>query len=100
MPTIVEVSVVPVGTGNCSMGDLVAETLKTVKAEGVEFELNAMGTNMEGDLDELLGVARKMHEVCFEHGAERTVTIIKIDDRRDKDLTMAYKVDSVLERAK
>ncbi len=100
MAAIVEVSVIPVGTGNCSMGDLVAETLKTVKSEGVKFQLNAMGTNLEGNLDDLLGVARKMHEVCFEHGAQRAVTIIKIDDRRDKDLTMEYKVDSVLERAK
>lgn len=100
MPAIVEVSVIPVGTGNCSIGDVLAETLKTVKSEGVKFQLNAMGTILEGDLDDLLGVARKMHEVCFEHGAQRAVTIIKIDDRRDKELTMEYKVDSVLERAK
>ncbi len=36
-----------------------------------------------------------MHEVCFRLGYPRVVTTLRIDDRRDKDLTMAHKVESV-----
>jgi uncharacterized protein YqgV (UPF0045/DUF77 family) len=36
-----------------------------------------------------------MHEVCFTLGYPRVITTLSIDDRRDKDLSMAYKVDSV-----
>ncbi|MFQ6131110.1 MAG: MTH1187 family thiamine-binding protein [Armatimonadota bacterium] len=97
--TIMEVSVVPVGTGHPSMGDLVAEIVKVADNRGVKYQLNAMGTNLEGELDELLACARQMHEVAFQRGGQRAFTSIRIDDRRDKDLSMEYKVDSVLERA-
>ena len=93
---IMEVSVVPVGTDSASLGDVVAETVRVAKRHGAKFALNAMGTNLEGDLDTLLKVAREMHEVCFNGGTQRVITVIKIDDRRDKDLSMEYKVDSVM----
>lgn len=93
---IMEVSVVPVGTGSASLGDVVAETIRVAKQHGAKFALNAMGTNLEGDLEVLLKVAREMHEACFNGGAQRVVTVIKIDDRRDKELSMEYKVDSVM----
>lgn len=97
---IMEISVTPVGTGSASLGDFVAETVKVAKKHGVKYALNAMGTNLEGDLDVLLKVAREMHEACFGKGTPRVYTIIKIDDRRDKELTMEYKVNSVLEKVK
>lgn len=95
---IMQVSVIPVGTGSASLGDLVAETVRVAKKHGVKFELNAMGTNLEGDLDALLKIAREMHEAPFHKGAPRVVTTLHIDDRRDKELSMEYKVRSVLER--
>jgi uncharacterized protein (TIGR00106 family) len=95
---IVQVSIIPVGTGSASLGNLVAETIRVAKKRGIKFELNAMGTNLEGDLDVLLALVREMHEAPFQKGAPRVVTTINIDDRRDKELTMEHKVRSVLER--
>ena len=57
-----------------------------------------MRTGAEGDVDSLLQVAREMHEVCFGLGYPRVLTTIRLDDRRDKDLTMEYKVRSVKEK--
>jgi len=95
---IMEVSVIPVGGGTASLGDTVVETLKPLKQQGLKFELNAMGTNLEGDLDTLFRAVRQMHEAGFKKGAPRVLTVIKLDDRRDKELSMEYKVKSVLEK--
>ncbi|KPJ63651.1 hypothetical protein AMK68_03405 [candidate division KD3-62 bacterium DG_56] len=93
---IMEVSVVTVGSGSPSQGDVVAETVKVAKRHGAKFALSPMGTALEGDLDALLEIAREMHEVCFNGGTQRVITTIRIDDRRDKELSMEYKVDSVM----
>ena len=95
MAVLVEVNVIPIGKEGGSLSAPLAEVLKVVRSCGVKYELSAMGTTLEGDLDALLAVARKMHEVCFTLGYPRVVTTIKIDDRRDKDMSMHSKVDSV-----
>ena len=93
---IAEVHVAPVGTGETSMGAVVAETVKAAQRRGIKYEVNPMGTTLEaGDLEQLLDVVREMHETVFKQGAQRVLTFVHIDDRRDKELTMRYKVESV-----
>ncbi|MGB3097134.1 MAG: MTH1187 family thiamine-binding protein, partial [Candidatus Deferrimicrobiaceae bacterium] len=58
----------------------------------------AMGTIIEGDLDAILPVLRRMHEVPFAEGAKRVSTLIKIDDRRDRAHSIEGKVRSVTEK--
>jgi len=57
-----------------------------------------MGTIIEGDLPRILEVIVLMHEVPFAKGALRVSTLIKIDDRRDKEATMEGKVQAVEEK--
>ncbi len=95
MPAIMEISVLPIGKAGASLGDTVVEVLKVAEKHGVNYELSAMGTTIEGDLETLFRIAREMHEVSFALGYPRVLTTIKIDDRRDKDLTLKYKVESV-----
>ena len=96
---VAEVSVIPVGTQTASVSDYVARAIAALKqAKDVRYELTAMGTIIEGDLDGVLGAAKKMHECLFDAQVKRVVTTIKIDDRRDKELSMGYKVQSVLEK--
>lgn len=95
MPVLVEISVTPVGRESASLGDTVVETLKVAEAKGVNYQVGPMGTCMEGELDSLLVVMREMHEACFCMGYPRVITSIRIDDRRDKHLTMNYRVESV-----
>lgn len=99
---IVDVTVVPIGTGTTSLGSFVAACQRELQAhgEGLNFELTAMGTIIEGDLDRILPVVRRLHETPFNHGARRVSTVIRIDDRRDKPGTIAQKVSSVREKLK
>jgi len=39
-----------------------------------------------------------MHERCFEEGVRRVLTLIKVDDRRDKMVEPQDKVSSVEEK--
>jgi len=93
---IAEVSVVPLGTKTPSVSQHVARAIKILEQEkNITYELTAMGTIIEGDLDRILAVVKKMHETVFGEDIARVVTTIKIDDRRDKPQTMSGKLDSV-----
>ncbi len=98
MPAVMEISVFPAGKQGASLGDVMVEVLKVAEKHGANYELTAMGTCLEGELDALFAIAREMHEVCFELGYPRVLTTIRVDDRRDKALTMKHKVDSVKEK--
>ena len=96
---IAEVSVIPMGTKTPSTSQYVARAVKTViQQKKVKYQLMAMGTLLEGDLGDVWEVAKKMHESVFGKDVQRVVTKITIDDRRDKQLTMEYKVQSVMKK--
>jgi len=59
-----------------------------------------MGTIIEAPLKQVLEIARLMHEEVFKSGALRVVTQLKIDDRRDKEISMESKVRSVKRKLK
>jgi uncharacterized protein (TIGR00106 family) len=93
---IVQVSIIPLGTKTTSISNYVAGALKVLQSQkSVKYKLTPMGTVLEGDLDKVLRLVRKMHESVFEDGVQRVVTIVNIDDRRDKKATMESKVSSV-----
>lgn len=95
---IAAVSISPVGEG-ASVGAFVAEALRVVRAQDrVRFELGPMFTTLEGDLDEILALVRRMQEAVFAAGAQRVSTVLKIDDRRDRAVRMEDKVRAVEER--
>jgi uncharacterized protein (TIGR00106 family) len=90
---IAEFSVVPLGKGE-SVSQYVAECLRIVEASGIDYRINPMGTVLEGDYDQVMGVVKKCHmrvmELC-----PRVVTSIKIDDRKGKKGMLDSKIESV-----
>jgi len=98
---VVEISVTPLGTATSGVSSYVAGCLKVIEASGLKYQLTPMGTVIEGNLDDILRVVRDMHESPFQAGAVRVSTLIKIDDRRDRDEhTMAGKIKSVESKRK
>ena len=95
---MMEISVIPLGTSSTSVSPFVADCVKVLEEEGLKYEVTPMGTQVEGDLEALFEVARKMHEAPFRRGAFRVVTTLKIDDRRDKPLSLEGKRTAVLEK--
>lgn len=93
---IAEISIVPLGTGTPSVSKYVARGVKILQQEkGIKYEVTAMGTIIEGDLDKILMAAKKMHKETLNGGIARVITTIKIDERRDKVSSISDKVDSL-----
>ena len=93
---IIELSVNPLGTGTPSVSRYVARAVKVLEGQtDISYQSTPMGTILEGDLDRLLALARQMHETVFDAGCQRAVTLLKIDDRRDKPVSMSGKMESL-----
>ncbi|RKY64694.1 MAG: thiamine-binding protein [Candidatus Latescibacterota bacterium] len=91
---IAEISIVPLGTGSPSVSKYVAKALEVVRASGLKYELTPMATVVEGSVEEILKLVGDMHRAVLED-AVRVVTSLRMDDRRDKPLTMEGKVRAV-----
>ena len=93
---VAQVSVIPLGTATPSVSQCVARAVGVLRGEGgVKYELTAMGTIIEGDLEPLFSVVMKMHEAVLAGGVLRVVTAITIDDRRDKSSSIDGKIKSL-----
>ena len=97
---VAEVTVVPLGTATPSLSAYVARVLKILEDSGLPYQLTPMGTIIQGDPQEIMEVVLKMHNSLFSQGIQRVVTTLKIDERRDKPLTMEGKVAAVKEKLK
>ncbi len=94
MNVIVDLCVVPMGVG-VSVGKYVAECQKVLQVAGLEHQLHAYGTNIEGDWDEVFAAIKQCHERVHTIGAPRITTSIKVGTRTDREQTMQDKIDSV-----
>ncbi len=76
---IAEFSIVPIGVRE-SLSAHVAQAFEIIEASGVAHEHHAMGTNLEGDWDEVMGVIKACRDRLLET-SHRVSLSIKIDDR-------------------
>ena len=77
-----------------SVSEYVAKVVKLVDESGLPYKLNAMGTVVEGDWDEVLGLIKKCHQLLAAQ-TERVITNISIDDRKGKTQRITGKVESI-----
>ena len=97
---IMHLTIMPLGTQTVSVGGFVAEIQQALEASGVPFQLTDMGTIIEGDSRDLLELAGRLADLPFKNGAQRVVTQISLDDRRDKKISLGDKTASVAARLK
>lgn len=95
---IMEICLIQIGTKETSVSKYVASASKVLEEAGVKHELNPMGTVIEADPDKCFEIARKMQEEVFDRGSDRVYTVIKMDDRRDKESHMEQKIKSVKDK--
>jgi len=96
---IVNLTVVPIGTGTPSLSAYVADVQRRLEEAGFEPHLHAMGTVLEVDaLERAFDAAKIIHNAPFDAGALRVVTSISIDERRDKKGSIEQKLRSIREK--
>ncbi len=92
---VVAVSVVPLGIGT-SVSKYVVEAEKVLASNPrIKQQIGPMFTTLEGDLTEIIATIKAIQEAVFAAAALRVNTAIKIDERRDKELTMEEKIQSL-----
>ena len=93
---LLEFSMAPLEKG-ASVGDYVARSLKIIDESGLDYRLHAMGTIIEGEIDQVLGVLKQ----CFDAMAadcDRITCTAKLDYRRGYRGRLETKVSSVEEK--
>ena len=77
-----------------SVGPTVADVVRIIRDSGLPYETNAMFTNVEGSLDEVLDLVKR----CIEHvaaAAPRVTVVVKLDVRTDHPDALHAKVATV-----
>ncbi|MEK6850958.1 MAG: MTH1187 family thiamine-binding protein [Candidatus Thermoplasmatota archaeon] len=93
---IAEFSITPIGSG-VSVGAQVAKAVQVVHDSGLKYQLNPMGTVVEGTWDDVMAVIKRCNDELLKE-CERLSVVIKIDSRRGRAPPMEDKVLSVLDR--
>jgi|TARA_B110000037_G_scaffold53835_1_gene66124 uncharacterized protein (TIGR00106 family) len=92
-----EISIYPMATRTNSVSFYIAKAIESIKnIEGLRYEINSMGTVLESDnIDTINKATKEMIETVHNLGITRTEIIIKIDSRKDKQVSMEEKVESI-----
>lgn len=77
--TVAALAVAPSASGS-ELSQYVAQVIQVIEQSGLDYETNAMFTNIEGDLDDVLAVVRDASHVLAEQGY-RTSVSLKLDIR-------------------
>src|SRR5207244_118613 len=93
---LLEFSMAPLEKG-VSVGDYVARSLKIIDDSGLDYRLHAMGTIIEGEIDDVLGVLKRCLD-AMAADCERITCTAKLDYRKGYRGRLNSKVASVEEK--
>jgi uncharacterized protein (TIGR00106 family) len=91
MKALAEIQVIPIGSG-VSVRAEVQRAHEILRAAGLHVQLHAYGTNVEGELVDILDAVRRVHETLHAEGTVRLSTAVKLGTRTDKDATLSDKL--------
>lgn len=91
MKATAEIQVIPIGVG-VSVRAQVKRAHQLLADSGLRVALHAYGTNVEGELSEILDAVRRVHETLHAEGVVRLATAIKLGTRTDKEPTLEGKL--------
>jgi uncharacterized protein (TIGR00106 family) len=93
---LAEISMWPMDKGE-SVGAYVAPLLDIIDRSGLSYKLGPLGTSVEGEWDEVMGVLKQ----CFDHlshESNRIACTVKMDWRNGRSGMLESKVRSVEEK--
>jgi uncharacterized protein (TIGR00106 family) len=91
MKALAEIQVIPIGVG-VSVRKEVRRAHEVIRSSGLEVQLHAYGTNVEGNLETILSTVQRIHETLHAEGTPRLSTTIKIGTRTDKEASLEGKL--------
>lgn len=94
---LLEISIAPVGNASASFSSHVNRAVQRIEQRNLNYQITPTATVIEGDLDELMEVAKDIHRDALQNGSSRVITNINIDDRTDKPIALQQQVQAVLQ---
>lgn len=92
---LMDISVIPLDGKGHGYSAAIAELERIIEKTGLESRLYDMGTLVYGPAPRLFELAAELHEQFFSTGSRRVYTVMKMDDRRDREVLPGEKVASV-----
>lgn len=92
---ILEISVIPVGTNTPSFSSSVTDAVRLIKQKGLAYQVTPTATVVQGEMDQLMEVAKEIHTNALKKGVQRVITHMSIDDRQDKEIDLQEQVSIV-----
>ena len=80
---VCDITIVPGGVADSYAA--VDAVIETIAASGLPYEVGAMSTSVEGDLDALFEMAHAAHLRAFEVGANSVLTTLRLHDSRERE---------------
>ncbi len=93
---LLEFSMTPLDKG-VSVSEYVSRSLKIIDDSGVDYRLNPMGTVLEGEWDEVMGVVKQCYDK-MSADCQRITCSIKIDHREGPKGRLESKIASIESR--
>ncbi|ABA58598.1 MTH1187 family thiamine-binding protein [Nitrosococcus oceani] len=90
MRATAELQMIPIGS-EISVRPEISRVIEILQEHDFILETHASGTNIEGELEDILSVIRKIHETLHQEGAVRLISYLKVETRTDKIPTIAGK---------
>jgi uncharacterized protein (TIGR00106 family) len=98
MSVIVDFSIFPVDKG-ASVSRYVAEAVKIIRQSGLPHQTNPMGTSIEGEWEEVMGLVG----ACFDkmkENSDRIYMTLKVDYRKGEGQRLSEKIISLEQKLK
>lgn len=96
MTVVADLSIMPVGEGT-SLSKYVKRAVDELKKAGLNVDVGAMSTSVEAETtEEIFKAFERAKEALFEMGVKRVYMVIKVDERRDKQISIEYKKSVIL----
>jgi len=92
-----EISVYPIGTGTTSVSFYIAKGIEAIQnIKDIRYSINSMGTVLESEnIEKIYEASKTIMDVVHNLGVNRVEIILKIDSRKDKQVRMEDKTESI-----
>ncbi|CAE6493293.1 unnamed protein product [Rhizoctonia solani] len=95
---VADFCLIPMGTGEPSVGPQIAECQRVLEKSGLAYKLHGYGTNIEGPWSAVSQAIHDCHAAVHALGTPRVATDIRIGTRVDKEIAPGTGNDGKVQR--
>ena len=71
---------------------IIDKAIEVIINSGVKYMVCPFETVMEGNYEELMKIVEKIHEICYQYGAEEIICNLKIQSHKTNQVTINDKM--------